>query len=163
MSDKHRTVQLPGRIPTHKIAVIKIIREATGLRLVGAKRIFDCRPIEVLCRDIDAAKLMVLDLAQYGVETRIVAEDPEDIIGTVMDLLRVAREDWGEEDDYDHHDLVDEAIQGIDDIGKLALLDAFGDRDLSHPAPDLKAGWGKLLGQLAFNALYAEVLARRSR
>jgi len=37
------------------------------------------------------------------------------------------------------------------------ILDELGDVDLSEPRPDLSAGWTRIRGQLAYNALFAAV------
>ena len=65
---------------------------------------------------------------------------------------------------------IDESVDGYIDSSdtrvKLAILETFGDRDLSDPRPDLTDGWGRVLGQLAYNALFSaasEQLATTAR
>lgn len=57
---------------------------------------------------------------------------------------------------------IDEVIDTFIDTAtttadRIALLYELGEIDLSEPMPDLRAGWQKVCGQLAYNALLAAV------
>lgn len=54
-------------------------------------------------------------------------------------------------------EVIDSVIDTCTGAEKVAILDAFGDVDLSEPLPDLSMGWSRVRGQLAYNALAAEV------
>lgn len=59
---------------------------------------------------------------------------------------------------------IDEEIDSFIDTStttadRIAILYELGETDLSEPMPDLRAGWQKVCGQLAYNALYAAVAA----
>jgi hypothetical protein len=61
---------------------------------------------------------------------------------------------------------VDEVVDTFIDLSQADLqqqiLDELGDVDLSEPRPDLAKGWTRVRGQLAYNALYAAVMAPES-
>lgn len=61
----------------------------------------------------------------------------------------------------DPHEVVDAFTNTALDVELQAILDELGDVDLSAPIPDLKQGWSRVRGQLAYNALYHHVVRTR--
>lgn len=63
---------------------------------------------------------------------------------------------------------IDEVIDTFIDTStttadRIAILYELGETDLSEPMPDLRAGWQRVCGQLAYNALYRAVASEVNR
>jgi len=57
------------------------------------------------------------------------------------------------------HEVVNTFVDQAQSSEQQQILDELGDVDLSEPKPDLAKGWSRVRGQLAYNALYAAVMA----
>lgn len=57
------------------------------------------------------------------------------------------------------HEVINTFVDQVQFVEQQQILDELGDVDLSEPKPDLAKGWSRVRGQLAYNALYAAVVA----
>lgn len=57
------------------------------------------------------------------------------------------------------HEVINTFVDQAQAAEQQQILDELGDVDLSEPRPDLAKGWSRVRGQLAYNALYAAIVA----
>ena len=57
------------------------------------------------------------------------------------------------------HEVINTFVDQAQFEEQQQILDELGDVNLSEPKPDLAKGWSHVRGQLAYNALYAAVMA----